>query len=169
MDSLVALGSTVSLLYGLFAYVMIIVGWASGDHEMVMSYSMNIYIESAGTILFFVSLGKYFENKATNKTTASIADLISLTPDTAYRMKGNEIEEVPTESLEVDDIVLVKPGEAVPSDGVIVSGYANLDESLLTGESLPVYKKEGDRVIGGSLNKTGSFQFKVTSVGKTPR
>jgi Cu+-exporting ATPase len=166
MDSLVALGSTVSLLYGLFAYVMIIVGWASGDHEMVMSYSMNIYIESAGTILFFVSLGKYFENKATNKTTASIADLISLTPDTAYRMKGNEIEEVPTESLEVDDIVLVKPGEAVPSDGVIVSGYANLDESLLTGESLPVYKKEGDCVIGGSLNKTGSFQFKVTSVGK---
>jgi Cu+-exporting ATPase len=166
MDSLVALGSTVSLLYGLFAYIMIIVGWASGDHPMVMDYSMNIYIESAGTILFFVSLGKYFENKATNKTTASIADLISLTPDTAYRIKDNEVEEVPTESLEVDDIVLVKPGEAVPTDGVIVSGYANLDESLLTGESLPVYKKEGDRVIGGSLNKTGSFQFKVTSVGK---
>ncbi|OPZ37467.1 MAG: Copper-exporting P-type ATPase A [Tenericutes bacterium ADurb.BinA155] len=166
MDSLVALGSTVSLLYGLFAYIMIIVGWALDDHAMVMAYAMNIYIESAGTILFFVSLGKYFENKATNKTTASIAELMSLTPDTAYRVQGSTIEEVPTGSLEVGDIVLVKPGEAIPTDGILSEGYANIDESLLTGESLPVYKKVGDRVIGGSLNKTGSFQFKVTSVGK---
>ncbi len=166
MDSLVALGSTVSFLYGLYAYVMIIIGWAKMDHMMVMDYAMNIYFESAGTILFFVSLGKYFESLATSKTTSSISELMSLTPDTALLVKEDGVIEVATDSLEVGDVVQVKPGFSVPTDGEIVSGYGNLDESLLTGESLPVYKKEGDKVIGGSVNKTGSFTFKVTSVGK---
>lgn len=166
MDSLVALGSTVSLLYGLFSYGAIIVGWANGNNDLIMQYSMNLYIESSGTILFFVSLGKFFESKATAKTTASIADLMSLTPDTAYKVDGDEVKEVPTDSLEVGDVVVVKPGEAIPTDGVICEGYANVDESLLTGESLPVYKSNGAKVIGGSINKTGSFRFKVTSVGK---
>jgi heavy metal translocating P-type ATPase len=166
MDSLVALGSTVSFLYGLYSYIMIILGWAMNDPMKVMDYSMAIYFESAGTILFFVSLGKYFESLATSKTTSSISELMSLTPDTALLVKEGETIEVATDSLEVDDLVQVKPGFSVPTDGVVVKGSGNLDESLLTGESLPIYKKEGDKVIGGSVNKTGSFEFKVTSVGK---
>lgn len=166
MDSLVALGSTVSLAYGLYSFVMIIIGWASSNHDLVMANSMNIYIESAGTIVFFVSLGKYFETRATNKTTSSIADLMSLTPDTAYVVRNEKIEEIETSLLEVGDIVVVKPGEGIPTDGVISEGNGDVDESLLTGESNPVYKKIGDRVIGGSVNKFGSFRFKVTSVGK---
>jgi len=166
MDSLVALGSTASLLYGVYAFILVTVGLVSGNHEMVMDNSMNVYIESAGTILFFVSLGKYFETRATNKTTASIADLMSLTPDTAYVVRGQTIEEIETELLEVGDTVVVKPGEAIPSDGIITEGSADVDESLLTGESTPVFKRPGDHVIGGSINRVGSFRFRVLSVGK---
>lgn len=166
MDSLVALGSTVSTIYGIYAYVMIIIGWASHNHMMVMDYSMIIYIESAAMIPTFVSIGKYFEAKATQKTTASIAGLMALTPETAFVMKNGEPVEVATETLAEDDIVMVKPGQSIPADGVIVEGYSNVDESSLTGESVPVYKTIGDKVIGATTNKEGSFLFRVTSVGK---
>ena len=166
MDALVALGSTVSVLYGIYAYTMVIVGWASGNHSMVMDHSMNIYIESAAMIPTFISLGKYFEAKATQKTTASIAGLMALTPETAFLMKDGEPIEVPTESLQEGDLVLVKPGQSIPTDGVIKEGYSNLDESAITGESAPVYKTIGDKVIGSTVNKEGSFVFEVTSVGR---
>ena len=172
MNSLVALGCTISTLYGLFSYSMILYGCILGGdeggagHSIVMNYSMNLYFESAAMILAFVSIGKYFEKKATNKTTASIASLMALTPDTAYLVLKDEIKEVPTDTLQEDDIVLVREGESIPTDGLIIQGYGNMDESTLTGESLPVYKTVNDKVIGASINKSGSFKMRVTSVGK---
>ena len=166
MNSLIALGSTLSLLYSVFGYLMMIVGAVQGNHEAVHMYWMNMYVESAAMILVFVSIGKYFEKKATNKTTASIADMMALTPDTAYLVVGDEVKEVLTDTLQVDDIVMVKPGLSIPTDGVIIEGSGNIDESAITGESLPVHKTAGDKVIGATINRNGSFRFKVTSVGK---
>lgn len=172
MNSLIALGSSISILYSLFATSMVIYGVSLGGdmgeagHEIVMTYSMNLYFESAGMILVFVSIGKYFELKATNKTSESIASLLALTPDTSHIVKNGEIVEIATENLQVDDIVFVKPGESIPTDGIISYGFANIDESAITGESIPIYKTLGDKVIGGTINTDSSFQFKVTSVGK---
>ena len=166
MNSLIALGSTISLLYSVFGFVSMIINGVQGDHDMVQMHWMNMYIESAGMILVFVSIGKYFEKRATNKTTASIADMMALTPDTAYLVVGEEVKEVLTDTLQIDDIVMMKPGLSVPTDGVIVEGSGSLDESAITGESRPVHKGVGDKVIGATINRNGSFRFKVTSVGK---
>lgn len=166
MQTLVALGSSISIVYGLYIYVAMIVAYSSGDQASTMSYSMNIYFESAAMIPVFISLGKYFEAKATNKTTASIASMMALVPATAIVYRNEEETEIQTEEINIDDIVVVKPGMAIPVDGVVVYGSASVDESAISGESLPVYKTEGDRVIGGTLNQEGYFRFKVTSVGK---
>ena len=166
MDALVALGSSVSIIYGIYALVAMIVAQVNGDSMTVMKLSMNIYIESAAMIPVFISLGKYFEAKATDKTTSSIVSLMELTPDTALLMKGDEAVEVPTESLQEGDLVMVKPGMAIPADGVVTSGYGEVDESSITGESLPVYKGEGAKIVGATVNRDGTFIFKVTSVGK---
>ena len=166
MDALVALGSSVSTLYGLYAFVRMIICFASGDEMSVMNYSMNIYFESAAMIPTFISIGKFIESQATSKTTASIAAMMALTPDTAYICVNDEIKEIPCEALKEGDIVLVKPGGSVPCDGRIVDGEASLDESMITGESLPVYKKKGDAVIGATVNKEGSFKFVVEKVGQ---
>ncbi|MCR5692579.1 MAG: heavy metal translocating P-type ATPase [Bacilli bacterium] len=166
MNSLIALGSTISTLYSLYSYVMLIISWASGNAQQVMTYFMNLYFEAAAMILVFVSIGKYFEKRATNKTTESIASLMALTPDTAYAIRNGEEVEVQTETLLIDDICVVKPGQSIPTDGIILDGYGDIDESTITGESLPVHKKKGDKVIGATINKNGSFTFKVASVGK---
>ena len=166
MNSLIALGSAISTLYSLYSYTMMIVNWSLGQPGQVMHYFMNLYFESAAMILVFVSIGKYFEKRATNKTTESITNLMALTPDTAYVLRNGEEVEVQTESLMIDDLVVVKPGQSIPTDGVIEEGYGNIDESAITGESLPIYKTKGDKVIGATINKNGSFTFRVTSVGK---
>ncbi len=166
MQTLVALGSSISIAYGLYIYGAMIAAYARGDEMSVMSYSMNIYFESAAMIPVFISLGKYFEAKATNKTTASIASMMALVPETAIVYRNGAEIEIQTEEINVDDVVVVKPGMAIPVDGEVVFGSASVDESAISGESLPVYKKEGDHVIGGTLNQEGYFRFKVTSVGK---
>ena len=166
MNSLIALGSTISALYSLYSYVMLIVGWVSNDVSQVMLNFMNLYFEAAAMILVFVSIGKYFEKRATNKTTESITNLMALTPDTAYVIRNGEEVEVQTESLLIDDFVVVKPGASIPTDGIIESGYGDIDEATITGESLPIHKTKGDKVIGATVNKNGSFTFRVTSVGK---
>ncbi|MBO4737314.1 MAG: copper-translocating P-type ATPase [Bacilli bacterium] len=166
MNSLIALGSSISLLYSLYSYAMMIVGWVNNDVSQVMVHFMNLYFEAAAMILVFVSIGKYFEKRATSKTTESITDLMALTPDTAYVLRNGEEVEVQTESLMLDDLVVVKPGQSIPTDGIIVDGYGDIDESTITGESLPIHKAKGDKVIGATINKNGSFTFKVTSVGK---
>ena len=166
MDALVALGSTVSIIYGLYVFVRMVIAFANGDNAMVMEYSMNIYFESAAMIPTFISLGKYFEARATSKTTASIANLMALTPDTAIVLRNDVEVEVQTESIQEGETVVVKPGMSVPVDGVLISGYGNIDQSAISGESLPVYKKPGDKAIAGTVNKEGSFLLRVTSVGK---
>ena len=167
MDALVTLGSFVSTVYGIVTYGFMVSYAVAGNADAVMKASMNIYVESAAMIPVFVSIGKYFEAKATEKTTASIASLMALTPETSLLCKENgEIVEVPTATLEVGDIVMVKPGMSIPTDGEIVEGYANVDESAISGESMVIYKTVGQKVIGASVNKDGSFKFKVTSVGE---
>jgi len=166
MDSLVALGSLVSIAYGLYIYVAMIVAHVQGNASQVMAHSMNIYFESAAMIPVFISLGKFFEAKATNKTTASIASMMALTPDTAFVIRDGKEIEIQTEELHEDDRVLVKPGMSIPADGIIEEGYGNVDQSALSGESLPVYKKKGDKVAAGTINTDGSFVFRVTGVGK---
>ena len=166
MDALVALGSTVSIIYGIYAFIAMILAHVNGDGMTVMKLSMNIYIESAAMIPVFISLGKYFEAKATDKTTSSITSLMELTPETALLMRGEEAVEVPTSSLEENDLVMVKPGMSIPADGIVTSGYGDVDESSITGESLPVYKQVGAKVVGATVNQNGTFIFRVTSVGK---
>jgi len=166
MDSLVALGSTVSIVYGLYIYVLMIIAHVTGDADAVMKHSMNLYFESAAMIPTFISLGKFFEAKATSKTVSSIASLMALTPDTALVIRDDKEVEIQTEAVNEGDIVAVKPGMSIPVDGVIIEGYASIDQSAISGESVPVYKKVGDKVVAGTVNKDGAILFRVTEVGK---
>ena len=129
MDSLVALGSTVSILYGIYSFVLVIVGQVSHNHELLMNNAMNIYIESGAMIPVIVGLGKFLEAKATSKTSSAIASLIELLPDVATVRRNNKIFEIKTEDLVVGDIVIGKPGQAIPCDGIIIDGNSHVDES----------------------------------------
>ena len=166
MDALVALGSSASLIYGIYAFVRLIIAVASDDVMGAMEFSMKMYIESAAMIPVFVGIGKYLEAKATNKTTSSIASLMALVPETAWLMRGEEAVEVPTESLKEGDIVMVKPGNSIPTDGFVVSGTSSVNEAAITGESAPIFKQTGDRVVGATVNLDGSFTYRVSEVGK---
>lgn len=158
MDSLVALGTSAAFIYSLYGTLMIF----NGD----TSFTMALYYESAGVILTLITLGKYFEAVSKGKTSEAIKKLIGLTPKTAKIIRNDEELELPVEAVQLGDIVVVRPGDKIPVDGVIVAGSSAVDEAMLTGESMPVEKKVGDTVIGASLNKNGSFQFKATKVGK---
>ena len=162
MDSLVAVGSTASIVYGVYSFAMIIVAFIVGDRAMAMANSMNIYFEGAGTILCFVTIGKFLESRSTSKTNAAIEDLLALMPTTANVLVHGEEIEVPTDQLKIGDIVVVRPGEIVPADGTIIEGSGDFDESALTGESVPVFKALGKEAIGATTNKTGSFKMSVT-------
>lgn len=166
MQALVALGSTASLVFGLYAFIRMIICWANGDPEGFMSFSMNIYFESAAMIPVFISIGKFIEAQATSKTTASIASMMALTPETAFLCVDDEVKEISCDALKEGDIVLVKPGASIPCDGIIIEGETSVDESMITGESVPVYKKPGDAVVGATVNQEGSIKFKVERVGK---
>lgn len=166
MDSLIALGSSASLVYGLVAIIRIFMGTASNDMDLVKHYHENLYFESAGMILTLVSLGKYFESLSKKKTTSAIEKLIDLAPKTARIVIGEEEKEVKVEEVKVGDIILVKKGEAVPVDGIIIKGSASFDQSTLTGESIPVYKKENEEVMSSSIVTAGVIYIKATHVGE---
>lgn len=171
MNSLIALGSSISMLYSLYGIIRLLIvlfsyGFSTNGNVEAMNDANNLYLESAGMILVFVSIGKYFEKKATSKTTEAISKMVSLTPDTAYLEVDGVEKEVTTDSLKEGDVVIVKSGAYLPADGIIVEGYGHLDESSLTGEANPIYKSVGDKVIAASINQNGSFKLKVTSVGK---
>ncbi|MCI0130216.1 MULTISPECIES: heavy metal translocating P-type ATPase [Enterococcaceae] len=158
MDSLVALGTSAATIYSLYGTIQVFMG--------DISFAMNLYYESAATILTLITLGKYFEAVSKGKTSEAIKTLINLAPKTASVIR-NEVEQtIPVEEVVLDDIVMVRPGEKIPVDGVIISGNSSVDESMITGESIPVEKKSGDNVVSASINKTGSFKFKATKVGK---
>ena len=165
MDSLIALGTTASVGYGVFAIYKIGYGLGHMDTDMVMRYSMDLYFESAGVVLSLITLGKFFEARAKGRTSDAIRKLMDLSPKTAVVERNGIEEEIPVENVVKGDIVIVKPGQSVPVDGVITFGNSSLDESMLTGESIPVEKKSGDNVIGASINKSGYFKFEAQNVG----
>ena len=165
MDSLVAVGSAAALVYGVFAIYMIGYGLGHGDLELAKTYGSNLYFESAAMILTLVSVGKFLEERSKNKTGAAVEHLMKLAPDTAIVEKNGVQVEVKTSALQVGDIIIVKPGQSLPADGTIVEGSSSIDESALTGESIPVEKTVGSRVMTASINKTGSFKFRAEKVG----
>ncbi len=165
MDTLIAVGSTAAVVYGVAALYQIGWGLGHGDMDRVMKWSMDLYFESAGTILTLITLGKYLETRSKGKTGQAIARLMDLTPKTAHVLRDGVEVEIPVEEVRVGDKVVVRPGGSVPVDGVIAEGSSAVDESALTGESIPVDKGVGDRVIAASLNTWGSFVLEATKVG----
>jgi P-type Cu+ transporter len=158
MDSLVALGTSSAFIYSLYSIYKI----GKGD----ISFIEQLYFEIPAVILALVLLGRYLEAKAKGKTSAAIKKLMNLAPKKALVLRNNKEVEVLIDDVIINDIVIVKPGEKVPVDGIVISGYTAIDESMITGESIPIEKQKGDKVIGASINKTGYFKFKVTKVGK---
>lgn len=166
MDSLIAIGTSAAMIYGVFSIYKIGYGLGNNDIDMVIQYSHDLYFESAAIVLTLITLGKFLEARAKENTSEAINKLINLTPKTALVLRNNQEIEIPVDELVLKDIVIVKPGNIVPTDGVIIFGNSSIDESMLTGESLPVSKKVGDKVIGASINKSGSFKFEVTKLGE---
>lgn len=166
MDSLIAIGSTAAILYGVYAIYLIGYGFAIQDMAIVHKYSMDLYIESAGTILGLITLGKFLEVRAKGKTSDAIQKLIDLSPQTAIVERSGVELEIPIEDVVIGDIVVVKPGYVVPVDGIVVEGSTFIDESALTGESLPVEKAVGDKVVGATINSTGYVKVEVTHIGE---
>jgi len=157
MDSLIFIGTAVAYFYSLI--ISILAFWG-------VKIEAHLYYESAALILVFISLGKYLEAITKGKTSEAIKKLIGLQPKEATIIKNNEEIKIPITKVKVGDIILVKPGEKIPVDGIVVDGYSGVDEKAITGESIPVEKKKGDEVIGAAINKTGVLKFKATRVGK---
>lgn len=166
MDSLIAIGTSAAMIYGVFSIYKIGYGLGNNDIDIVIQYSHDLYFESAAIVLTLITFGKFLEARAKENTSEAINKLINLTPKTALVLRNNQEIEIPVDELVLKDIVIVKPGNIVPTDGVIIFGNSSIDESMLTGESLPVSKKVGDKVIGASINKSGSFKFEVTKLGE---
>ncbi len=165
MDSLIALGATASTAYGIVAIYRIGIGMGAGDIDAAHMAVMDLYFESAGMILTLITLGKYFEARAKGKTTDAISALMDLSPKVATRREGDAEVEVALEEVQVGDVLVVRAGQAVPLDGTVIEGEAAVDESALTGESVPVEKQPGDAVIGATISKTGWFAMRVDHVG----
>lgn len=166
MDSLIAVGSTAALIYGIYAIFNIYFGLKYNNMHLAHQYSMDLYFESAGTILTLITVGKYLETRSKGKTSDAITKLINLSPKTAIVLRNNKEIEIPTSEVITGDIVTVKPGQQIPVDGIIVEGFSSVDEAYITGESIPVDKSVGDKVTGATINKTGYFKFKATRVGE---
>lgn len=166
MDSLVAIGSLAALVYGIFAIYMMAYGFGHGDMNLVDAYKDNLYFESSAMILTLITVGKYLEEKSKNKTRSSIAKLMDLAPKMATVIEDGQEKIKNIEDVRLGDILLVKPGESVAVDGKVIEGASSLDESAVTGESIPVQKSVGDRVISASINTTGSFKFQAEKVGE---
>ena len=167
MDSLVAIGSFAAILYGLFALYRIGYGLGHLDMALVEQYSHDLYFESAGMILTLITLGKYLESRTKGKTSEAIKKLMDLSPKTALvLLEDGTQEEIPTEDVKVGDIFLVKPGSFIPVDGEVLEGYSSVDESAITGESIPVDKRIGDQVVSATINKSGFLKCQAQKVGE---
>ena len=166
MDSLVAIGAGASLLYGIFAIYMMIYGFSHGNFDFVLRYSKVLYFESCATILTLVTVGKYLEARSKAKTSDALDKLVNLAPKTAVIIRNGKEVIIPSEQVVSGDIVLIKPGESIPVDGVVTDGYGYVDQSAITGESIPVEKNIGDEVLSATVNKNGSFRFRASNVGE---
>lgn len=165
MDSLIAIGSLAAIVYGIFAIYMIGYGLGYNQIDIVQKYSMDLYFESAGTILTLITLGKYLETKSKRKTSDAISKLINLAPKTATVIREEKEKEINIEEIAVGDIIVIKPGGSIPVDGIIIEGSSSIDQSSITGESIPVEKTVGETIVSGTINKNGSFKMKATKVG----
>ena len=175
MDSLIALGSSAAVLYGVAALFLIAwhlgraaygAGDAAAELAQVEHWAMDLYFESAGMILTLITLGKWLETRSKGKTSQAITRLMDLAPKTAMVLRDGAEVEVPVEDVAVGDLIVVRPGGRIPVDGVVTEGASSVDESALTGESLPVEKLPGAKVAAASINKSGSFTFRATRVGE---
>ena len=166
MDSLIAIGSSAAILYGIFAIFRIGDGLGHGNMEVVRQFSQDLYFESGATILTLITLGKYLEAKSKSRTSDAITRLMDLAPKTATVLRDDHEIEIPVEQVVVNEIVIVRPGQRVPVDGLVETGSSSVDESALTGESMPVFKQKDDNVLSASINKSGYFTLRATKVGK---
>ena len=165
MDSLIAIGSSAAVIYGIFAIYRMGYGMGIGDWDLVAQYHMDLYFESAATILTLITLGKYLETRSKGKTSEAITKLMDLAPKTATVLRDGQEQEVPVEQVRRGDVVVVRPGQRIPVDGVVLEGSGSVDQSALTGESIPVEKGVGDTVIAASINQSGYFRFEAQKVG----
>ncbi|MDR2427138.1 MAG: heavy metal translocating P-type ATPase [Endomicrobium sp.] len=165
MDSLIALGSGASFTYGIYAVYKIAYVISAGNMNLAHQFSMNLYFESAAMILTLITLGKFFEAKAKGKTSEAITKLINLAPKTAIVMRNGREEKILVEDVIIGNILIVKAGDAIAVDGIIEEGYGSVDESAISGESLPVDKSVGDKVTTGTINKFGYFKMKAVAIG----
>ena len=166
MDSLVAIGAGASVVYGVYAIYRIGYGLGYGQTDVVTQYSHDLYFESAGMILTLITVGKYLESKSKGRTSEAITKLLNLAPKKVHVLRNDAEVEIPAEEVVSGDILVLRPGEAAAVDGVIVEGHSAFDESAITGESIPVEKKEGDIVVSASLNKSGLIHMRATKVGQ---
>lgn len=166
MDTLIAIGSGASYLYGLYVVFALIISFRDGNTDSILKYSDEIYFESAATILTLISLGNYFEARSKRRTSNAITKLMDLTPPTATLVLPDGNKVVPVSSLKLGDKLLVRPGESMPADGMIIDGSTSVDQSALTGESIPVEKIKGDEVYTGTINGNGSITVQVTREDK---
>ena len=167
MDALIAIGATASVAWSLYAMFAMADQYAMGDAMMANMTAMNnLYLESAGTILTLVTVGKYLETRSKAKTGGALEKLIDLAPKTAHVVAADGSEkDVPAEQLQPGDVIRVRPGESLPVDGIVLEGASSVDESALTGESIPVENQAGDTVNAATINRTGTFTFRATRVG----
>lgn len=166
MDSLIAIGAGAAILYGIFAIYRIGYAMGHGDMMVVHQYAHDLYFESAGTILTLITIGKYLETKSKGKTSEAITKLLNLAPKTVTVVRDGVEQVVDAADVEKGEIFLVKPGESVAVDGIVLEGKSSFDESAITGESIPVPKQEGDTIISASINKSGLIRAKATKVGE---
>ncbi len=166
MDTLIAIGSGTSFLYSIYSLYMLAYFISIGDVKSSMPFGMNLYFDTAGTILTLITLGKYLEARSKKKTTEAISKLVNLIPDKAVILRDGVESEVLVSEVVAGDIVVVKAGETVPVDGVVVNGSGAVDEAMVTGESIPVEKNTDDRVTGGTISRSGYFTFRATNVGE---
>ncbi len=166
MDSLIAIGAGAAILYGIFAIYRIGYAMGHGDMMVVHQYAHDLYFESAGTILTLITIGKYLETKSKGKTSEAITKLLNLAPKTVTVVRDGVEQVIDAADVEKGEIFLVKPGESVAVDGIVLEGKSSFDESAITGESIPVPKQEGDTIVSASMNKSGLIRAKATKVGE---
>lgn len=165
MDALIALGATASIVYGIYNMFRMGAALGAGDVASAQAFSRNMYFDSAGMILTLITLGKYFEARSKGKTTSAIEGLVNLAPKTAIVRRNGKDQTIPASQIVLGDQLVVKAGASIPTDGVVVEGNGSVDESAITGESVPVDKQAGSEVTGATVNKTGWFLMKATRVG----
>ena len=159
MNTLIAVGTSAAYLYSVVATFFPSVFEIKG-------YEAHVYFDTSATIIVLILLGRLFEARAKGQTSEAIKKLIGLQAKTARVIRHEKEMDIPVEEVEIGDMIIVRPGEKIPVDGVVMDGYSSVDESMVTGESMPVEKNAGDSVIGATINKTGSFRFEATKVGR---